>query len=199
MSSKNLIQKISVTGCGVVLLLLLLQGCKKDSGSDSNSSGYYLTATVNGESWSANVNSTLNNSPAIAAVTSSNGITVFILLGVKAVNRDSSAIAVIFPQTVTLDKATNFDASKYSEAAYVEEASPGSPTYYGYNTTPATGGSGTFTITVLDQTAKLIEGTFSGAFGSQTGRADIQVTNGKFRCPYTTDINQLPQSGGLKF
>ncbi len=199
MKCKTGVNKAAGIGFSILFVLFFFQNCKKDSGPGSDSSGYYLTATVNGEPWSANVNSTLNNSPAIAAVTTSNGISIFILLGVKAVNKDSSAIAVLFPHRVTLDKATNFDASKYSEGAYVLQASPASSTYYGYNTTPATGGSGTFTVTVLDQSAKLIEGSFSGTFGSQTGRPAVQITNGKFRCPYTTDINQLPKSGGLKF
>jgi hypothetical protein len=181
-----------------MIIFTLLQGCKKDSGGDTNSSGYYLTANVNGTAWSANVNSTLNNAPAVAAATSSNGISVILVLGVKAVNTDSSAIVVIFPQNITVNQQYSFDDSKFSEAAYITSASPGSTTYYGYNTTAATGGSGTITVTAFDQTAKIVEGNFSGTFGSQTGRAPVQVTNGKFRCPYTTDVNQLPKSGGIK-
>ena len=184
----------------LVIIIGLLQGCKKDSGGGSNnSSGYFLTASVNGQSWSANVNSTLNNAPAIAALSTSNGVSIFIVLGIKAVSNDSSAIAVIFPKNVTLNQSFNFDASQYSESAYVEESAARSTTYYGYNTTSQTGGSGTITITAYDQTNKIVEGTFSGTFGSTIGRASVQVTNGKFRCPYTTDVNQLPKSGGLKF
>jgi hypothetical protein len=185
---------------GIILVLFFFQSCKKDSaGASNNSSGYYLTATVNGESWSANVNSKLNNSPAIGGITSANGVNVVVLLGIKAVNNDSSVVAVIFPQYATLNKTYNFDDSQYSEAAYGAEISPGLPGYYGYNTTSATGGSGTFTITAFDQTTKLIEGSFSGTFGSQNGKPAVQITNGRFRCPYTTDASQLPKSGGVKF
>ncbi|HTE12480.1 MAG TPA: hypothetical protein VK645_15960 [Chitinophagaceae bacterium] len=184
----------------VILLIavgfLLVQSCKKSSGDDANNntSGYYLTANVNGQAWSANVNSTLNNSPAIAAVTGSGSSTVLLLLGLKAVNKDTTALVLIFPQNVALNKTLNFDPAQYLEGAYVAEITPGSGTYYGYNTTSATGGSGTITITLFDQSSKTIEGTFAGSFGSQQGRPAVKVTDGKFRCVYTTDITQLPKS-----
>src|SRR5580692_10611042 len=91
-----------------VLLLSLLAGCKKDAGSDNNSSGYYLTANVDGKSWAANVNSSLNNSPTIAAVTSSGGVSVLFLVGINAVNKDSTAIVVVFPQNAELNKSISF-------------------------------------------------------------------------------------------
>jgi len=181
--------------------LLIVQSCKKSSGGSDdtgNTSGYYLTASIGGKDWSANVKSSLQNSPSIAAITTANGAKIVLLIGVKAVNKDTTAIALIFPQNIQLNKPFTFDATKYLEGAYIAEMSAGSGTYYGYNTTPATGGSGTITVTTFDQTASVIEGTFSGTFGSQTGRAAIPVTNGKFRCVYTTDNSQLP-APGLKF
>lgn len=181
--------------------LLALQSCKKSSGGGDapNTSGYYLTATVGGKDWSANVPApALQNSPAIAAVTTVNGVNIMVMIGVKTANKDTTAIALVFPQNLQLNKAFTFDASKSLEAAYIAEISPGSGTYYGYNTTPATGGSGTMTITSFDQTNKVIEGTFSGVFGSQTGRAALSFTSGKFRCIYTTGSNPLLNSG-LKF
>lgn len=178
---------------------LLLPGCKKSSDSSSNStSGYYLSADINGQAWSANVNSSLSNSPSIAALTSSGGATYVLLLGLKAVNKDTTALVLVFPQDITLNKTFNLDPLQYMEGAYVEEITPGSGTYYGYNTTPATGGSGIISITSFDQSAKTIEGTFSGTYGSQQGRTAVKVTNGKFRCVYTTDVTQLPKSG-VKF
>ncbi len=178
--------------------ILFMHACSKSSGSDSNNAGNYLTANVNGQSWSANINSSLNNSPAMAVVTNSNGTNIFLVIGLKEVNKDSSAIAVIFPQNLTLNQAYAFDATQYFEGAYISETAPGSGKYYGYNTTPATGGSGTVTVTILDQSAKIVEGTFSGTFGSQQGRPAVQITNGKFHCPYTTDATKLPKTG-LKF
>jgi hypothetical protein len=178
--------------------LFLALSCKKSSGGGddtTNTSGYYLTANIGGKDWSANVKSSLQNSPSIAAITTANGSKIVLLIGVKAVNKDTTAIALIFPQNIQPNKAFTFDATKYLEGAYIAEMSTGSGTYYGYNTTPATGGSGTITVTTFDQATNVIEGTFSGTFGSQTGRAAIPVTNGKFRCIYTTDNTKLPVPG----
>jgi hypothetical protein len=197
----NVISIKTIIACTILFTTLVLQSCKKDSDATNgnNPSGYYLTANVNGSSWASNVNTTLNNAPALAAITTTNGVTVVVMLGIKAVNKDSSGIVVIFPKNATLNKSYDFDASQYSEGAYAAETTPGSATYNGYNTLPVTGGSGSFTITSFDETAMTIEGTFSGTFGSQTGKPAVQITNGKFRCPYTTNINQLPKSGGLKY
>jgi len=187
----------------MLLLTALLagQGCKKSSGGDgsgTNTSGYFLTASIGGKDWAANVNFPgLDNSPSIGVVMPYNGGALMIVLGIKAVNKDTTSLVLVFPQNVTLNKALTLDATKNLEVAYIAETAAGSGTYYGYNTTPATGGSGTLTITSFDPTAKVIEGTFSGVLGSQTGRAAISFTNGKFRCIYTTDTNQLPP--GVKF
>ncbi len=180
--------------------LMVIQSCKKSSGGsdDTNTSGYYLTASLGGKDWSANVKSpTLDNSPAIAGITNANGVNIVVLVGIAAANKDTTAIALVFPQNIQLNKPFSFDATKYLEGAYIAETAPGATTYYGYNTTPATGGSGTITVTTFDQTGKIIEGSFSGIFGSQTGRAAIPVTNGKFRCIYTTNAAQLPPN--IKF
>jgi hypothetical protein len=186
----------------VLSTTFVFQNCKKDSdvtgGTNNNPSGYYLTATINGQSWTANVSSSLKNSPAVAASTYVNGTNVVMLLGINVVNKDSSAIAIVFPKNITLSQSFAFDASKYSEGVYVSEISSGSGTYYGYNTLPATGGTGSFNITKFDETEMTIEGTFTGTFGSVNGKPSVQITNGKFRCVYTTNVNQLPKSGGLK-
>jgi hypothetical protein len=184
--------------------LLVFQSCKKSSGggdTPANTSGYYLTATVGGKDWSANVPApTLQNSPAIAGVTTVNGVSIMLMIGVSAANKDTTAIALVFPQNIQLNKAFTFDPTKNLEAAYTAEAAPGSSTYYGYNTTTTTGGSGTMTVTSFDQTAKVIEGTFSGVFGSQTaGKPAIPFTNGKFRCIYTTTGSNPSLGPGVKF
>ena len=181
------------------LLSICIQGCKKSSGdSGNNTSEFYLSANVNGQDWSSNVRSTLNDAPAIAVVTNSGGTSILLLLGLKAANKDTSALILIFPQNITLNKAFSFDAAQYREGAYVQEITPGSGTYYGYNSTPATGGSGSITVTSFDASAKIVEGVFSGSFGSQQGRPAVQVSGGKFRCPYTTDATKLPKSN-VKF
>lgn len=192
-------QEIILRLTSVILFsTLLLQGCSKSSGSDSNSTGNYLTANVNGKAWSANVNSSLNNSPTIAILTNANGVDILYVIGIRSENKDSSAIAVIFPKNITLNKASAFNAAQYLEGAYISGTASDPGKYYGYNTTPATGGSGTVTVTLLDQSANIVEGTFSGTFGSQQGRPAVQITDGKFHCPYTTDATKLPKSN-IKF
>lgn len=178
------------------MLLISIQSCSKSSGnSDNNAPEFYLTANVNGQSWSSNIHSTLNNSTALAIVTNSGGTSVLLLLGLKADNKDTTALILIFPQLIALKTALSFDPTQYREGAYVQEIKPGSGTYYGYNSTPATGGSGTITVISFDTSTNIVEGSFSGNFGSQQGRPAVQVSEGKFRCPFTTDANQLPKSG----
>ena len=191
--------------CRISLLFLvglsLLQACSKSSGSDnsSTSSSYYMTATVDGKAWAANMSNNSFKSPALGGITTANGVNIMVVLGIYSNNKDTSAFAVIFPQSTTLNQSTIFDAGKYTEAAYIAETTAGSAVYNGYNTTGTTGGSGSFSVTALDQTNKIVEGTFSGTFGATSGTARIQVTNGKFRCPYTTDISQINNLSGLKF
>jgi hypothetical protein len=191
--------------CRVAFVLLvgifLLQACSKSSGSDnsSTSSTYYMTATVDGKAWAANMSNNSFKSPALGGITTSNGISIMVVLGIYANNKDTSAFAVLFPQSTTLNQTTVFDISKFTEAAYISETAAGSAVYNGYNTTGTTGGSGNFSVTTFDQTNKIIEGTFSGTFGATSGTAKVQVTNGKFRCPYTTDISQINNLSGLKF
>ncbi|MEP7372806.1 MAG: hypothetical protein ABI675_05405 [Chitinophagaceae bacterium] len=204
MKSKIVSIKNIGTGYAIALIFFIIQGCKKNSDNDgsnnnNNSSSYYMTANVDGKSWEANVNMGLDNSMVLGVKSSFNGVNAFVLLGIKAANKDSSGVVLIFPQNINLNKATTFNALQYSEGGYISESSPGSATYNQYNTTPATGGSGTFTVTAFDQTAMIIEGSFNGVFGSLNGKPEVKINNGKFRCLYTTNVNQLPHSGGFKF
>ena len=182
----------------ILLSAVLFTACSKSSGSENNSS-YYMTATIDGKDWSANLSNNSFKSPALAGIGSSNGVEFILVLGIRVADKDSSAFALVFPKTVSLNQTLAFDASKYMEGAYIDEVSPGSTLYNGYNTTPATGGSGSFSVTTFDETNKILEGSFSGTFGSTTGAAGIKVVNGKFRCPYTTDINSVKNMSGLKF
>ena len=83
------------------------------------------------------------------------------------------------------------------DAGYVTEAAPKSPTFYDYTSSASYGGSGTLTVTVLDQTSNIIQGTFSGTFASKIGAAPVTISNGKFRCPYTTNTGTVPSSGSI--
>jgi hypothetical protein len=92
-----------------------------------------------------------------------------------------------------LNKQTNFAANLYTAGVYVDGTT-------GYNSDPANKGSGSLTVTSFDQTAKVIEGTFSGTFGLVSGGATtVQVTNGKFKCIYTTQANANPFPPNVKF
>ena len=181
--------------------LTLLQACSKSSGSDnsSTSSTYYMTATVDGKAWAANMSNNSFKSPALGGITTSNGTSIMVVLGIYGNNKDTSAFAVLFPQSTALNQTMAFDVTKITEAAYISETAPGTAVYNGYNTTPATGGSGSFSVITFDQVNKVIEGTFTGTFGSTAGSTKVQITNGKFRCPYTTDISQINSLSGLKF
>ena len=200
MKNKAVFQRMLMSLLAFLSTTVVLQSCSKSSANTSsdNPSGYYLSATVEGKSWVANVKSTLNGSTAIAATTTSNSVSFVVLIGLTVSGNDTTAIALVFPQNITVGTTYNFDETQYREGAYISEIAPGSGTYYGYNTTAATGGSGTIVVSKFDQTNQVIEGSFTGIFGSQQNRAAIHISNGKFRCPYTNEINQLPLSG-VKF
>ena len=182
----------------ILALTLLLTACSKSSGTVNNSS-YYMTAMINNLPWAANTSNNSFKSPALAGLKSQNGTTIVLVIGIKAVNTDTSGFAVIFPQNITLNQTFAFDPSQLTESVFINELSPGSATYNTFNTTATTGGSGSFTITVFDQTAKIIESSFSGTYGSAGGSNYVVVSNGKFRCPYTTDITEINNMSGGKF
>src|SRR5882757_5739642 len=136
---KNFYRHIAAS---LVLLSILatFPGCKKSSGggdTNTNTSGYYLTATVAGKAWAANVGApSLSNSPCIGVLTKSGNVSVAAVLGVQAQGKDSSAIALILPSNIQLNHTVNFDVSIYTEAAYALNTT-------GYNSLPANKGSGT--------------------------------------------------------
>src|ERR1700744_1043900 len=116
----------SCTFLSILTLITVFSACKKcgGSGSSTNTSGYYLTATINGKSWAANIANDTLKSPVLAAP--DNGLVL--LLGEQLAGKDTTAIALVFPESITLNKTVAFNASQYTEAAY---ASGGSS---GYNT-----------------------------------------------------------------
>ena len=181
----------------VALFSLILPACKKSSGGgDGNtttgSSEYYLNATVNGKAWSANVSNNSLNTPVLAAQTGSGSATLMLVLGIQAVNKDSSAFAIVFPKTITLNKTVVFNPSQYMAGVYAPNATST------YATSKNTSSDDSLTVTSFDQSAKIIEGTFKGTFYLSTGTGTVKVTDGKFRTPYVLDASQLPPSN-VKF
>jgi hypothetical protein len=185
----------SYTLLSIALVVLLFPACKKSSGggSDNNSnSEYYLNATVNGKAWSANVSNNSLNTPVLAAQTGSGSATLILVLGIKALNKDSSAFAIVFPKNITLNKTVVFNASQYMAGVYAPDATST------YATSKNINSDDSLTVTGFDQTAKIIEGTFKGTFYLSTGTGTVKVTDGKFRTPYVLDVSQLPPSN-VKF
>src|ERR1700761_8383235 len=89
-----------IAGC-----VLAATACKKSGGggdNTGNNAGYFLTATVGGKAWAANVANDTLHSPVIAAITSSGSAKLVLLLGVQAAGKDSTAIAIVFPQNIVL-------------------------------------------------------------------------------------------------
>jgi hypothetical protein len=185
-------KNISLLQLSLLLLIctVIITGCSKSSGSENNSS-YYMTGTVNGKAWAANLSNNSYKSPVLAGVETANNITIVFVLGIQVASSDTSAFAVIFPKNTSLNQTIGFDVTQNTEAAYIEEASAGSSTYNGYNTESTYGGSGNYSVSLIDDANKVIEGTFSGTFGLTTGSGSVTVTNGKFRCPYTTDVDSV--------
>lgn len=183
----------------IAVLLMTTPSCKKSSGNDGGGtpdpSGYYLTATVNGKTWSANVGA--NNSqhtPVLAALSGSGSATLALVLGVQAINKDSSAFAIVFPKNITLNKTVVFNASQYMAAVYAPNAA------LAYATSKNLNSDDSLTITNFDQTSQVIEGKFKGTFYLQSGSGatTVKVTDGKFKTPYVLDATQLPPSN-VKF
>lgn len=178
----------------LVSLMLAVAGCKKSSGgSDSPTPEYYITATVNGKAWSANVVSPTLHAACVGIISSSNSVSLVLMAGVQTQGKDSTAIALVFPSNITLNKQTKFDGALYTAGAYVDGNK-------GYNSDPANKGAGSLTITSFDQTARVIEGNFTGTFGFVSGGSTtVKITDGKFKCLYTTQPNANPFPPNVKF
>jgi hypothetical protein len=168
--------------------LFLLPACKKDSGGggSASNSAYYLTATVNGVAWKANLAN--DTTPVLAALSGSGSSTLVLVLGIQAQGKDSSAFAIVFPSNITLNKTTVFNSANYSVAVYAPSATAD------YETVSGVKSDDSLTVTSYDQSTRIIEGTFSGTFYLSTGSGSVKVTNGKFRTPYVLDASQLPPS-----
>ena len=128
----------------------------------------------------------------MAALTGSGASTVVLTLGIQAENKDSSALAIVFPKNIPLNKMLVFNASDYMAAVYAPDANTS------YATAPGAGSDDSLMITGFNDTTQVIEGTFKGTFYLQNGSGTVSITNGKFKTPYVLDASELPPSN-VKF
>lgn len=154
---------------------LIILSCKKGKDTPENStsnSSYYCTANINGTAWKAD---------RVLAGDTSN---IMIALGIKIANSDTSIFTIVFPDNIAVNQLTTFDQSQYSLLIFAMQSSIGGATNI-YSMDPSAGGSGDFTITKLDVSAKVVEGTFTGeAVNTKNNNDKLTITNGKFSMPY---------------
>ena len=164
----------------IVLSMAFFQSCKKSSGSGGPPPEFYLTATVDGTSWTANLKNGVND---VAAGTSGG---LFLVLGVQVKGKDSTAILLAFPVNPSLNTPKSFDPLQKSVAGYVTVSGA-------YSADPAVNGSGSYTITYLNDSSKTVEGSFNclAMRTKGSGVASVNITNGKFRTRYTD--HTIPQ------
>jgi hypothetical protein len=162
-----------------LVTLLIIPSCKKGGGSKDSGNNtqldtaYYLTATVNGQKWTANVN-LLNGAAAYAGGAS----TYILVLGVQAVGKDSTAIEMSFNKAANLNTTSNFNPQYYNNIVYGDAS-------VAYESDPADGASGSFVITQIDAVKQVIAGTFTCTVANTTNTGQkILVTDGKFKCLY---------------
>jgi hypothetical protein len=160
-------------------VLLLTASCKKSGGSNGSASNtqldtaYYMTATVNGQKWTANVN-LLNGAAAYAGGAS----TYILLVGVQAVGKDSTAIEMSFNKAANPGVTSNFNPQYYNNIVYGNAS-------IAYESDPADGASGSFVITQIDAGKGVMAGTFTCTLANTTNAGQkITVTDGKFKCLY---------------
>lgn len=153
---------------------LIILSCKKanDTPNNTSNSQNYCTANINGTAWKAD---------RVLAGDTSN---IMIALGIKIANSDTSIFTIVFPDNITVNTLTTFDQSQYSLLIFAMQSSNGGVTNI-YSMDPTSGGSGSFTITKLDVSAKVVEGTFTGeAVNTKNNNDKLTITNGKFSMPY---------------
>lgn len=166
----------AVSGLIIFLsVIFIMQSCKKDKATPDNTpkDKYFLSATVNGTAWKSDTTVAGDYQDQI------------IVLAIKVVNSDTSAFVFEFSDMLSINQPTAFNETHNNILVYAFQPvnNPGIST--NYLTDPSVGGSGTFTITKFDKTAKMIEGTFSGTGINSTNSNDkVTITNGKFSMPY---------------
>lgn len=179
-----------------VLLALASFGCSKKGsggGNDNPQSSYYMKADINGQGWAANVYFAEYQTYPLGIMLNYNGANYLYVFSFYAANGDTSqSLDLLFPVSVPLNTPVAFDSAANKSIAYAVEDPLKSGHFDGWNGAAPTGGSGTFTITKIDQGNKVVEGTFTATLGSLNGKAAAKVTNGSFSSPYVLEQSQLP-------
>jgi len=162
----------------VVVSLFVLAGCSKKDPEPE----FYVSATIAGNAWSANVANSQNTNAA-AIINQS----LVVVVGSQDVSGTVTSVGVIFPKSVAINQAVAINPARNIAAAYSITQTEG------YSIDPAKGGSGTLTVTRFDETAGVVEGTFSGdAVHNQNG-SRVSITNGRFRSAiYTVNVTTPP-------
>ena len=160
------------------VLLLLFVGCSKQTPEPE----FYMVATIDGKAWQSNV---ANSQKTTVAATISNNLVA--VLAVQSADNVNTGFGLVFPKTITLNTAVPFDQRNYTTLAYVLSNTEG------YVADPQQGGSGTVTVTRFDETAGMVEGTFTGEAVYNQNGSRISIKNGRFRSAlYTTPVTTPP-------
>lgn len=164
----------------LLLVLFVISSCKKDSGKDDASDEYYLSATVNGEKWAAN----LKIGPTNVSAGSQSGL--LMMLGLQKIGTDTTALIIALPINSALNQPVTFNPALQSLAGYVSIVNS-------FIADPAKGGSGTVTLTHLDETAHIAEGYFSAVAVRTQGPAATKMTisDGKFKIRYEENTSPV--------
>jgi len=150
----------------VVLALFALTGCSKSSPGPE----FYVSASVGGNGWNSNVANSQNTN--VAAIISQNSMVV---VASQNIDNTVTSLGVVFPKTITLNQPIAINPAQGTALAYSITQTEG------YSADPARGGSGTLTVTQLDETAGIVAGTFSGDAVNNLNGSRIKITNGQFR------------------
>ncbi len=160
--------------------VVLLTGCSKTTPEPE----FYLSATIDGKNWVANeANSQKTN---VAAILTNS---LYLVVGSQNADNTATAVGVVFPKSIVLNQPTAIDPAKNTALAYSISQTDG------YSADPARGGSGTMTITRLDEKAGVIEGTFSGEAVFNKNSTRVSITNGRFRTAIYTATVTTPTPG----
>lgn len=164
----------------LLFALLLLTGCSKTSPEPE----FYMSATIDGNNWSANVANSENTN--VAAIVSQGLVAV---VAGQTVDNNTTSVGVVFPKTIALNQPVAIVPAKNIALAYSISQTDG------YSADPARGGSGTLTITRFDETAGVVEGTFAGNAVFNKNSTRVSIANGRFRSAiYTVNVT-TPKPG----
>ncbi|RCR66536.1 hypothetical protein [Larkinella punicea] len=172
---------------GFVLLFAItltgLQSCKEKEVAPE----FYLSATIDGKAWQANVTNSQNTIVGAAKV--NNQVAV---IGQQKTDK-TATLVIMFPKNVTLNQSMNFTESQLSTLAYTPDD------VAAYSTEPNRGGSGTYTVTRFDEENKIVEGTFSGEAINISNGVKLKITNGRFRATlFDAPPTTTPTTPGTK-